>query len=194
MIKDHTRITETCKTIIDLMFINNSNMVPSSGVHSLGLSDHSLVYVVRKNKKIKGALKTVKSCSFKNFNDQVFVISVKSVNWDEILNFSDVDSAWNDWKETFINVCDKHAPIRERRVKRSLLDWITNDYVKLSKDRDCYYSKVHKANDPDDWKTAKSLRNKVNNLGKTLKKKYCTDSINQNVNNSKKRFGVLSRN
>ena len=117
---------------------------------------------------------------------------MKSVNWDEILNFSDVDSAWNIWKEKFINVCDKHAPIRERRVKSSLPDWVTNDYVKLSKDRDYYYSEAHKTNDPDDWKTAKSLRNKVNNLGKTLKK-YCTDAINQNVDNSKKIWSTIKK-
>ena len=35
--------------------------------------------------------------------------------------------------------------------------------------------------------------NKVNYLGKSLKKKYCTDAINQNVNNLKKIWSTIKK-
>ena len=38
-----------------------------------------------------------------------------------------------------------------------------------------------------------TLRNKVNNLGKTLKKRYCSDAINQNVHNSKKIWSTIKK-
>ena len=53
LIKDFTRITETTKTIIDLAFVSKPDKVYSSGVHSLGLSDHNLIYLIRRNKKVK---------------------------------------------------------------------------------------------------------------------------------------------
>ena len=50
LIKDFTRITETSKTIIDLAFVSKPDKIYSSGVHSLGLSDHNLIYLIRRNK------------------------------------------------------------------------------------------------------------------------------------------------
>ena len=44
--KDFTRISETTKTIIDMAFVSKPDKVYSSGIHSLGLSDHK----AKKNK------------------------------------------------------------------------------------------------------------------------------------------------
>ena len=91
------------------------------------------------------------------------------------------------------DVCDKHAPLKEKRIKGHLPEWINGDYIKLTKDRDHFFSKAHKTNDPEDWKMAKSLRNKVNNLNRHLKKKYCTDAIKENVNNSTKLWKTIKK-
>ena len=48
LIKEPTRITETTSTLIDLAFSNRPEIINSSGVEHLGISDHSLVYVCRK--------------------------------------------------------------------------------------------------------------------------------------------------
>ena len=67
IITDYTRITETSKTKIDLIFVSKPELIISSGVHSLGLSDHSLTYAVRKCNRLKLPPKIVKSRCFKNF-------------------------------------------------------------------------------------------------------------------------------
>ena len=97
VIKDHTRITDISNTILDLIFVTNPDKVFSSGVHSLGLSDHSLIYLIRKNKKVHLAPRTIKSRSFKNFDDKDFVDTVKNLDWDKVTSCSDVDSAWRNW-------------------------------------------------------------------------------------------------
>ena len=79
-------------------------------------------------------------------------------------------------------MCDAHAPIKEKLVKGSPLpDWINDDFIKFSRERDYCYKKAHKNNNPNDWSKAKHLRNKVNNLSKYLKKTYCDKAINNNV-------------
>ena len=91
-------------------------------------------------------------------------------------------------------MCDVHAPIKDKLVKGSKLpEWINNDFIKLSKQRDYFYKKAHKTNDPNDWKSAKSLRNKVNNMNKFLKKTDCDKAINGNVNNSKQLWNTIKK-
>ncbi len=68
--------TETSKTKIDLIFVSNPDFLISSGVHRLGLSDHSLIYVVIKCKQIKLPPKIVKSRCFKNFDEEDFLNTI----------------------------------------------------------------------------------------------------------------------
>ena len=49
IISQPTRITNTSKTLLDLCFTNYSDKVRLSGTHSLGKSDHSLIYLIRKS-------------------------------------------------------------------------------------------------------------------------------------------------
>ena len=46
LIKEPTRITDTSKTLIDLIFVNNEHRFIKSGVVLLSISDHSLVLKV----------------------------------------------------------------------------------------------------------------------------------------------------
>ena len=93
---------------------------------------------------------------------------------------------WSLWKHLFCTICDTHSPFKNKRVKGSLPKWITSDFLRLAKDRDYYYKRAHKTNNPNDWDQAKHLRNKVNNLNRNLKRKYCSSAINNDVNKPKK--------
>lgn len=48
MINDATRVTPTTRTLIDLCLTSTPEKVTNSGVHHLGISDHSLVYMTQK--------------------------------------------------------------------------------------------------------------------------------------------------
>jgi endonuclease/exonuclease/phosphatase family metal-dependent hydrolase len=45
LITSATRITQSSKSIIDLIFANNIHRVVASGVHSIDISDHSLIFL-----------------------------------------------------------------------------------------------------------------------------------------------------
>ena len=59
LIKEHTRVTSTSKSIIDHILCNVSEKVCQSGVISLGLSDHYLTFCTRKTTKCMPALQQV---------------------------------------------------------------------------------------------------------------------------------------
>ena len=48
VINDPTRVTETTSTLMDLILTNKAENISCAGVLHLSISDHSLVYVVRK--------------------------------------------------------------------------------------------------------------------------------------------------
>ena len=53
--------------------MTNSSCVSKSGVIHLGISDHSLTYVIRKFNRPKGEPKTIKVRSYKNFQTEHFL-------------------------------------------------------------------------------------------------------------------------
>jgi len=194
LIKDYTRITETTKSKLDLAFVSNVNRIASSGSHSCGLSDHNLIYVVRRNKKPKSPPKLINYRSMKKFNEKDFIESIKSKSWNIVYQYTDVNSALSVWTNLFNDACDSNAPIKDKLVKGAPLpEWINEDFIQLSHQRDHYFKKAHKTNDPDDWKNAKMYRNKVNNMNKYLKKNYCCQAINENVNDSKKLWSTIKK-
>ena len=81
----------------------------SSGVIHLGISDHSLIYAIRKLNYIPktGSRNSIEYRNFKKFNAESFL---------------------NDLKSLFIQVLDKHAPLKTKRVrKKGSVPWINKD-------------------------------------------------------------------
>ena len=56
--------------------------------------------------------------------------------WERIVLKTDTNSMWICWKELFLEVLDKHAPIQEIRTRSCSVPWITADIKKLIFDRD----------------------------------------------------------
>lgn len=64
LISDPTRIVERSSTLIDLIFTTDSEKIVDSGVIECSISDHSLVYIVRKAKAPSGPIKTINCRSY----------------------------------------------------------------------------------------------------------------------------------
>ena len=59
LINEPTRITERSSTLIDLILTSNVNKISESGVIHTGTSDHSLIYAIRKGRKIRAQPKVI---------------------------------------------------------------------------------------------------------------------------------------
>ena len=67
IINEPTRVTKSSATQIDLILLNNPESISNFGVIELGISDHSLIYVVKKLVPSKGQRKCSEIRNFKNF-------------------------------------------------------------------------------------------------------------------------------
>ena len=81
LITEQTRVTANSSSIIDHIATKSPRNIVKAGVVPISLSDHFIVFCVR---KFQGGVikdhKTIKTRRFKNFNEQMFLNDVASIN------------------------------------------------------------------------------------------------------------------
>jgi hypothetical protein len=149
--------------------------VASSGVLSLGISDHSLVYTIRKSGYPKTAGRAIKRRYFNHFNEANFLDALSQLNWDVIQNYDDPNDMRRVWVDMLMNVVNKHAPIRETRIGKKRSPWITPNILQQMRSRDYFKKKFETTKDISTWNLYKKARNEVNNNLKQSKRDYFTN-------------------
>ena len=141
VIKDPTRVTPHSKTLIDLIFVSDALGDLESSIHSVGLSDHSLIYVIVTIERTKNKPKTTTFRSFRKFKEDKFRQELAECNWDNIVNNLSVEKSWDNFKGRFNNICNKHAPFVTVRKKVNGAPWISEEYLTLARERDFFKRK-----------------------------------------------------
>ena len=126
------------------------------------------MYVVRKFElpKSKPTIKEVRD--FKHFSESQFRADLRRVPWDTIC-YDDPNTCWILWKSIFYEILNKHAPIRQRKIKANSVPWITPAIKQLTRNRDYHKKKAIRFNSSTHWDKYKSLRNRVNKQMRKIK-------------------------
>ncbi|CAB3997488.1 RNA-directed DNA polymerase from transposon BS [Paramuricea clavata] len=81
--------------------------------------------------------KKVEVRNLKYFNAESFQADLRGQEWELLDNNLCVDKMWDTWKALFVKVLDRHAPIREKRVKsKPNVPWLTSTIEKQIRERD----------------------------------------------------------
>lgn len=96
-------------TQIDLILVNNPDGIYDQGVLEIGISDHNLIYVVKKLAHAKGQRISKEVRNFKNFNERLFLEELSSIPWEYVNNFNDQNDSWLVWKSFFLEVLGRHG-------------------------------------------------------------------------------------
>jgi hypothetical protein len=82
LIKEPTRITSSSSTLIYLFLTNEPNNFTTAGVNTIGISNHNLIYAVRKHSSVKSKpIITIQCRNYKGFNESNFKRDIESVPW-----------------------------------------------------------------------------------------------------------------
>ena len=138
LIKRGTRETLESITLIDHIATTNKSNIVTSGVHETSISDHYMVYSVR---KFRGASKrqhkNITTRQLKHFDQTEFINHLLLVDWKGIVsNGDDINLIVEQWTKMFSLILEKHAPVRNRRVSEKISPWLTKDLKQLSATRD----------------------------------------------------------
>ena len=169
LVTSPTRVTNTSASLIDIILSTVPDMHNTTGVLPVTLSDHYLIYTKLNLKHPPQQHRTIKFLDYKNFNPSHFLhglhIKLCGIN---IENHNTSDSAWLAFKQTFLSISGKHAPIKMLRLKNRNNQWITPDIVSLMYCRDHLHKlSMLSGKNSSQWSNYKKCRNLVI---KTIKK------------------------
>ena len=118
---------------------------------------------------------------FRGFDEVKFMDDLQNVPWDTIKLLDDTDDILDAWLDIFLQVVDKHVPIKHQRVKRiNQPRWISPEILDAIKSRDRHKS----LGNMDEYRFC---RNKVIKLIKYAKK----DQYQTFIENSKDKPGGI---
>ena len=193
LITEPTRITNTTQSLIDLCVTNTHDKIRASGVLSIGISDHSLVYLIRKSSYDKLIVNTfVQKRNYKNFNEAAYLSDLRNLNWDEFCSLNSPDRMWDNWLTLLISVIDKHAPIKKKRLGKRKYPWITSDVIQKMRLRDNLKKRFDLTRDDNVWQQYRMARNDCNNSIRRAKRHYFTLNIDAARNDPKKSWKLIN--
>ena len=179
LIKEPTRVTEHTSTAIDLIFVNNAHRFVSHDVQNFGASDHSIIFAIKKAGICKARAEIRESRSFKRYNREHFCKDIAGIRWSVIETFDEINDAVSTWNNLFVDVANRHAPLKRIRTKGGLKPWITKDIKELMAERD-YALKVAKRSGQN-WDNYRNLKNFTNRKIKAAEAKYYKDLIESSL-------------
>ena len=124
LIKVPKWITSSSSTIIDQVLVSYPVRVTLQGVMDTGFSDHQLIYCTRKLFRTKRGSK---------------------LNFPNYQNYNDSNEAYNDFIQKIMEVIDKVALIKERRIKQNSQEWFDWGFADETKIRDKLFKKFKKS-------------------------------------------------
>ena len=146
LIKHPTRITCHTSTLIDHIITNCEEKVTQSGVINNSLSDHQLIFCIRKIKRVKTKnRKQISFHSLKNYSMENFAQELKNIAFPDYEKFSDVNSAYSDLVNKITQVLNNLAPSKTIRMKNQSNEWFDDELAEQISNRDKLFKKFKKS-------------------------------------------------
>ena len=194
LVEEPTRVTLTTSSIIDHVATTCARNILKSGVHEVSMSDHYMVYCIRKfNGAVEKGHKMIKTRKMKNFNEEAFLADVSGICWEQMVNETDdINLLVNHWSNWFSMIIEKHAPIVEMRVSEKYCPWIDRDLRDLIHTRDKLKKSAVKSKSPLLMESYRQVRNKVTTRNIQLKKQHYTNRISACKGNMKESWKTIN--
>ena len=194
LISEPTRETILTSILIDHIATTHPNNIVTSGVIKCGISDHYVVYCVRKFMgNLSRSPKIFVRRQLKNFNTAKFLEDLERIYWDDLVDHDDPTIAAKFWTRVFVGLLDKHAPFRQRKGRNNYAPWITPEVTGKRRTRDILKQKAVKMKSEIVMQAYKEMRNQVNSDNRSQKREYFNNEITQQEGNVKGTWSVINK-
>ena len=185
LISDTTRYGNIKNSCID-QILTNSNHILKSGVSNVNISDHQLVYFIKKKRKDIPTRAEFQGRSYVNYNRDMMRQILNTYDWTEFYGGDDPNILWQLFLRNTIMAIETMCPIKTFKVKRYKEPWITQELLELIKDKDVCMKKAKKTGYDRDWIRAKRLRNECVTKIRKAKSDFINSELDTHKNDSKK--------
>ena len=145
-----SRVTSHSNTLIDNIFVNQSNCSSDGGNLTSSISDHFLQFTfLDVFGKILPKPETKSKRDFRNFKNEEFVEELANIDWNSVYNEPNIDVAFNVFYNNIDSLLNIMAPFKKQTKRQQGLQqrpWITSGILKSMRVRDALYKKLTKKN------------------------------------------------
>ena len=131
LIEEPTRITDRSSTLTDLLISTAEDKITESGVIHTAISDHSMIYAIRKCRRDRNPPRIINTRSYKTFNPEKFTEDLQSADWSGIYTADNIHKATEAFTEQVQIIADKHAPRVTVRVKEAVNNIFSDELLVL---------------------------------------------------------------
>ena len=185
LIKKPTRFSSNKNSLIDHIY-TNSNVILSYGVLDINVSDHEMVYVVRKKPKVSYVTSKFEGRSYRNYNRERFIDDLNQQDWGNYNTLDDPNEIWSKFYNNVIQSIDIMCPLKTYNIKKIKEIWVTNEMLELIHNKDLALRKAKRTKLSEDWKIARRLRNDCVSMVRKAKADYIQNELHENISDSKK--------
>ena len=171
LIKSPTCFQSEEPTSLDVILTNKRRSFMHSKSIQNGLSDHhSLICTMLKTKVKKVKPNVIRFRCMKHFNEKEFLTELKIVL--SSLNFNNPKNDFSKFANKFLQVLDKHAPIKTKITRGNDAPFMTSDLRREIRHRSRLSNKAFKLKTSESKCAFKRQRNKCTNLLRESQTKY----------------------
>jgi hypothetical protein len=181
VVTEPTRITERTSTIIDHIYVQNTEHVKEVLVPQISVSDHFAVCLTWKKRGFyNNSAKFITYRNMNKFNENMFIDDLNNNIFTHLNDDSNcVNDLVTDLTNNFTSILDKHAPLKEKRIKH-----ITQPIWFNNKIKECILAR-DRAKRKGQTAQYKKLRNNVVNMVKKAKMAHYHKVINESKGKSR---------
>ena len=159
---------------------------------TISISDHYLIYGIRKFKVCKENAKIIEYRDYKHFNEQIFLRDLQNYLSDFDLDQHDPNISWQIWKNKFFRIWNNHAPVKRRKVGTKRLPWLTTDLIHNKRHINFLHRKARTTNTTDAWSVYRKAKNQYNRQIKDTKCSYYRGKLHSISGNLKQTWKTLN--
>ncbi|XP_022781959.1 uncharacterized protein LOC111322975 [Stylophora pistillata] len=192
LVKEPTSITDTKRSLIDVIMITDPNLAESYSVIMSSISDHNLVEVTLRINRPKAKAKYVTTRSYSGYAPDSFCEDLSLVPWHMVYFFNDIDSQVETFNSLFMDVLDQHAPVKRVKIKSRSNPFVTPEIKQLMKTRDLWHKKAIQTNDKLCWNGYRFFRQEVKRELRLAEKIYVRNEIANSKGNTNATWKILN--
>ena len=165
---------------------SNTAIVVESGVVESHISDHYLVYSVLNLKLPKPPPTYVTARTYRCYDPDKFVDELVQLSWawNDNSMFDDINEKLEYFNHNFLEVLNRHAPIKSMRIRYRQCPFIDHEIKELMDARDRLHKCARLTGIPMDWEIYGLSRDQVKDKLRNAEKEYLQNEINNQKGNS----------
>ena len=131
LIKSTICETKTSSSSIDIILTNRTRSFKNSETIETGLSDfHKLVMTSFRSTYERLRPTNIQCRTYKKFSEANFLKDITDAPFDKCLKIRDSEAAYDNFKDTFLSITNKHAPLKTKMIRGNQAPFMTKELSK----------------------------------------------------------------